>query len=66
MDTDTIKAKIKAIIPRLEVGEYNQQVKVEDVCRLAEITYDELCEVIMSSMVSYGLYNISAPVADVE
>ena len=65
MTAETTKAKIKAILTKLEVGEFNLQVSVTQVCELAGITHDELSEVINPCNVRYKLYSYAALCDDV-
>ena len=58
--TETTKAKIRAIFGRLDVGEYNNQVRISQITALAGITEPELHDVINPTWVRYGLYSVEA------
>ena len=65
MTTETTKAKIRAIFDRLDVGEYNNQVRISQITALAGITEAELRDAIDPTWVRYGLYSVEALRADV-
>jgi len=60
MKENTVKKRIREVIYDIPINEYTQQATLEDICKTANISIDDLYPVINQSDVSRGLLSIAS------